>query len=240
MSDQEGPSTADVPPTSEAAATEAVEPTPEAPSSTPVDGWVQGADGRWWPPAPARQRPRPAAPAAPARSKRGRRLVGGVGFVVFIVIVLAIVGGIVAVLVNYGDDSNSSDTNKGAHAIGETARTASVDASVTAVQNPYTEPNPLTQPGPGFHFLVVQVTMNNVSTKDLVVAPPQQFELTDAAGQKERLISTTSVPSLEGVLVALGARQGGVVFAIPDTARGPFTFRAKGEPRAGGVTFVIP
>ena len=240
MSDQERPSAAEVSPTTEVPATEEVSEAPEVPSATPVEGWVRGADGRWWPPAPVRQRPGPSVPSAPRRRRRGRRLVGGVGFVIFVVAVLAIVAGIVAVLVNYGDDSNSTSTTKGAHAIGETARTASVDAMVGSAQNPYAETNPTPQPGPGFHFIAIPVTMTNVSTKDLVVAPPQQFELVDAGGQKERQIAGTSAQTLEGVLVALGSRQGFVVFDVPDTARAPFTFRVKGEPAAGGVTFLIP
>lgn len=250
MTEQEGPTSGDVPsaedspPAQDAAATAEVPaaeaPAPEIPSETPVDGWVRGVDGKWWPPAPTRERPRPTVPSTRARSKRGRRLVGGVGFVIFVIVVLAIVGGIVAVLVNYGDDSDASNTTKGAHAIGETARTASVDATVTGAQNPYVEPNPGPQPPAGSHFVAIQLAMTNVSTKDLVVAPEQVFQLVDASGQKEQLIVSTSVPRMEGVLVALGTRQGGVVFIVPDTARAPLTFRVKGEPGAGGVTYAIP
>jgi hypothetical protein len=163
------------------------------------------------------------------------------GFAAFVIVVLGIVAGIVAVLVSYGDDSNSSTgTAKGAHAIGETARTASVDATLTGAQNPYAEPSLALQPPAGSHFVAALLTMTNVSTKDLVVAPDQLFQLTDASGQKEMLIPATSVPTLEGVLVALGTRQGGVVFVVPDIARAPLTFRVKGEPGAGGVTFTIP
>lgn len=241
MSDEEDPLSADVPPTSEVSATETTPQGPEVPSIAPVDGWVRGVDGKWWPPAPPRQRPGPRFASSTARPKRGRRIVGGIGFAVFAVVVLAIVAGIVLVLANYGDDSSSAGATKGAHPIGTTVRTASVDATVTGAQDPYTEPNPaVPQPGPGYHFVAVQLTMTNVSTKDVVVAPEQLFQLTDADGQKQQLISTTSLPTLEGALIALGTRQGGVVFTVLNTARAPLTFRVKGEPGAGGVTFAIP
>lgn len=214
---------------------------PEVPSTTRVEGWSRGPDGNWWPPSPPRQRPVRATPAVPPPERRGRRIAGSLGLVVFALAVLAVVVGIVAVLVDYDSGGSSTTTaSSGEHTVGQTARTASFDVTLTGVQDPYIESNPTQQPSPGSHYVSVELTITNVATADAVVAPLQLIRLTDANGREAPLVPSTSEPLIEGVLPALQTKRGNAVFLVADSARVPLTLRVKGEPAAGGVTFSVP
>jgi hypothetical protein len=213
---------------------------PPVPSPTAVEGWTRGVDGNWWPPVPTRRRPLPTPPPQKYRRRIGRRLTSAFGMTIFVLAVVAMVGAIIVVIRDFEDTKPATPTvTSPAHAVGETARTASIDVTLTGVHDPYLEPTPTAQARPGYHYVSADVTITNTGDKDFVMSAEQLVTLVDAAGQRQEQTFVTSVASIEGAIAAHDARGGSVVFNVANGAGTPLTLRVKGEESAGGVTFVI-
>jgi len=247
MSDPEEPgeavreeTSAEEPATEPVATIDAESDAPSVPSPTAVPGWTQGVDGNWWPPTPSRQRPPEPPPPHKYRKFRGRRFAGVLGTTLFVVLVGGLVGVIVLVIKDFEDTKPATPTvTSPAHSAGETARTASFDVTLNAAQDPFPGPSPAEQPAAGFHFVSADLTIVNVSDKDLLVSAQQLISLVDATGNRQEQAVATGVSPIEGPVAAHDSRRGIIVFAVADGAGTPLTLRIKGEVNAGGVTFAI-
>lgn len=203
-------------------------------------GWWQAADGKWYP--PQQQYPQP--PPGYVTQRQAKRSGGclkavGVATIVFVVLVAIVVIAAVATSSKKTTTSSSSGGSAAApHAIGETAQTADFAVTLNSAQDPYVDPQ-ATAPD-GQHFVTVDVTIHNTSSKDLTVSSIVFFDLTAADGTVLKETIGPSLPPIDGTVAANDVRRGSVIFDVPDTATKPLKLRVKGDITAGGVTFTIP
>jgi len=204
-------------------------------------GWYQAADGKWYPP---QQQQYPPPPPGYVTQRQARRSGGclkaiGVATIVFVaLVVIVIIAAVATSSKKTSTTSSSGGTPAAPHAVGETAQTADFAVTLNSAQDPYVDPQ--TSPPAGEHFVAVDVTIHNTSSKDLVVSSIVFFDLTAADGTVQKETIGPALAPIDGTVAANDVRRGFVIFDVADTATKPLKLRVKGDITAGGVTYTIP